>query len=55
MRVAYFDPIHDFAFLKFDPKAVKYMAVEALELRPDLAEGELVVSFDLVLHFDFLF
>ncbi|GJC89502.1 pro-apoptotic serine protease NMA111 [Colletotrichum liriopes] len=35
---AYRDPIHDFAFLRFDPKAVKHMELYALDLRPDLAE-----------------
>ncbi|KAI9772795.1 MAG: hypothetical protein M1839_002296 [Geoglossum umbratile] len=33
----YRDPIHDFGFLRFDPKVIKYMPVAALELRPDLA------------------
>lgn len=36
----YRDPVHDFGFLKFDPKAVKYMTLTAMELRPDLAKGE---------------
>ncbi|KAL2137230.1 hypothetical protein VTI74DRAFT_6441 [Chaetomium olivicolor] len=34
----YRDPIHDFGILKFDPKAIKYMPVAALPLRPDLAK-----------------
>ncbi|KAF4999359.1 hypothetical protein FGRMN_2500 [Fusarium graminum] len=34
----YHDPVHDFGFLKFDPKSVKYMALTAMELRPDLAK-----------------
>lgn len=33
----YRDPVHDFGILKYDPKAVKYMDLSALELRPDLA------------------
>jgi pro-apoptotic serine protease NMA111 len=33
----YRDPVHDFGILRFDPKAIKYMPLEALELRPDLA------------------
>ncbi|KAF2102279.1 trypsin-like serine protease [Rhizodiscina lignyota] len=33
----YRDPVHDFGILKFDPKAIKYMPLAALELRPDLA------------------
>lgn len=35
----YRDPVHDFGILKFDPKAIKYMPVKALPLRPDLAKG----------------
>ncbi|KAJ4007590.1 hypothetical protein NW752_010255 [Fusarium irregulare] len=34
----YRDPIHDFGFLKFDPKKVKYMQLTAMQLRPDLAK-----------------
>ena len=34
----YRDPVHDFGFLRFDPKAIKYMPVAALDLRPDLAK-----------------
>ncbi|MCJ1355015.1 MAG: hypothetical protein MMC33_005006 [Icmadophila ericetorum] len=33
----YVDPVHDFGILKFDPKAIKYMPLTALELRPYLA------------------
>lgn len=33
----YRDPVHDFGFLRFNPKDVKYMKVEQLELRPELA------------------
>jgi len=36
----YRDPIHDFGFLKFDPKKVKYMQLTAMQLRPDLARGK---------------
>lgn len=36
----YRDPVHDFGILKFDPKAIKYMPVKALTLRPDLAKGK---------------
>lgn len=39
----YRDPVHDFGILKFDPKAIKYMPVKALTLRPDLAKGELAM------------
>ncbi|KAK4229924.1 trypsin-like cysteine/serine peptidase domain-containing protein [Podospora fimiseda] len=34
----YRDPVHDFGILKFDPTAIKYMDVAALQLRPDLAK-----------------
>ncbi|TPX08446.1 uncharacterized protein E0L32_010063 [Thyridium curvatum] len=34
----YRDPVHDFGILKFDPKAIKYMPVAALELKPELAK-----------------
>lgn len=34
----YRDPVHDFGFLKFDPTAIKYMKVQLLELRPELAK-----------------
>lgn len=34
----YRDPVHDFGILRFDPKAVKYLQLAQLELRPDLAK-----------------
>ena len=34
----YRDPVHDFGILKFDSKAIKYMPVTQLEMRPDLAK-----------------
>ncbi|KAI6091391.1 Pro-apoptotic serine protease NMA111 [Hypoxylon rubiginosum] len=34
----YRDPVHDFGILRFDPKAIKYMPVAALPMRPDLAK-----------------
>ena len=34
----YRDPIHDFGILRFDPKAIKYMPLTSLPLRPDLAK-----------------
>ncbi|KAI1386413.1 Pro-apoptotic serine protease NMA111 [Hypoxylon trugodes] len=34
----YRDPVHDFGILRFDPKAIKYMPVAALPIRPDLAK-----------------
>ncbi|ANB12470.1 Nma111p [Sugiyamaella lignohabitans] len=37
VKPIYRDPVHDFGFLKFDPKRIKHMKVQALELRPDLA------------------
>lgn len=38
LNAIYRDPVHDFGFLKFDPKEIKYMPVRALELRPELAQ-----------------
>ncbi|KAI9258529.1 trypsin-like cysteine/serine peptidase domain-containing protein [Sporodiniella umbellata] len=38
VHTIYRDPIHDFGFLKFDPKKIKYMPVQQVELRPDLAK-----------------
>ncbi|KAK0100759.1 hypothetical protein ONS95_007209 [Cadophora gregata] len=37
-HVIYYDPIHDFGILRFDPKAVKYMTLIAIPLRPDLTK-----------------
>lgn len=34
----YRDPVHDFGFLKFDPTKLKYIKVQALELKPSLAK-----------------
>ncbi|KAL7753110.1 hypothetical protein RI367_001562 [Sorochytrium milnesiophthora] len=34
----YRDPVHDFGFLRFDPKQIMYMGVAAIPLRPDLAQ-----------------
>lgn len=33
----YRDPVHDFGFLRFDPKAVKFLDVQEIPLRPDRA------------------
>ncbi|KIW75565.1 hypothetical protein Z517_10307 [Fonsecaea pedrosoi CBS 271.37] len=33
----YRDPVHDFGFLRFEPKAIKYMKLEALKLNPQSA------------------
>jgi len=38
----YRDPVHDFGILRFDPKAIRYMPITALPLRPDLAKGMIV-------------
>lgn len=38
VEVAYYDPIHDFAFLKYDPAAIKHADIVALELKPDAAQ-----------------
>lgn len=40
----YRDPVHDFGFLKFDPRAVKHMNLASIELRPDLAKGNNAVE-----------
>ncbi|CCD25601.1 Nma111p NDAI_0F02830 [Naumovozyma dairenensis CBS 421] len=34
----YRDPVHDFGFLKFDPKKIKYSEIQALQLKPSLAK-----------------
>lgn len=33
----YRDPVHDFGFLRFDPSRVRFMTLESIPLRPDLA------------------
>lgn len=38
MRPVYRDPVHDFGILQFDPKAIKYMKVQALGLQPESAK-----------------
>lgn len=35
----YRDPVHDFGFLRYDPKAVKYHQVGQLNLNPAGAKG----------------
>ncbi|KAI3570946.1 hypothetical protein IWW34DRAFT_874426 [Fusarium oxysporum f. sp. albedinis] len=37
VRPVYRDPVHDFGFLKFEPKSLKYMDLIAVELAPGLA------------------
>ncbi|KAJ2903071.1 hypothetical protein MKZ38_010492 [Zalerion maritima] len=34
----YRDPVHDFGILRYDPKAIKYMKIDGLQLRPDSAK-----------------
>jgi S1-C subfamily serine protease len=34
----YRDPVHDFGILRFDPKKIRYINLNSLELRPDLAK-----------------
>ncbi|KAJ9052684.1 hypothetical protein DSO57_1031877 [Entomophthora muscae] len=34
----YRDPVHDFGFLKFNPEDVKYLKLDEISLRPDLAK-----------------
>lgn len=38
VKPIYRDPIHDFGFLQFDPKDIKYMDLDQLELKPELAQ-----------------
>lgn len=38
VKPSYRDPIHDFGFLRFDPTTIKYITVQELCLRPDLAK-----------------
>ncbi|KAH3676150.1 hypothetical protein WICMUC_002172 [Wickerhamomyces mucosus] len=38
VKPIYRDPVHDFGFLKFNPEEIKYMKVQSLDLRPDLAQ-----------------
>jgi S1-C subfamily serine protease len=35
--VLYYDPIHDYGFLKFDPASLKRTVVTELSLKPELA------------------
>ena len=35
----YRDPVHDFGILRFDPKAIKYLTLTPLELRPEFARN----------------
>ncbi|TVQ86760.1 MAG: PDZ domain-containing protein [Deltaproteobacteria bacterium] len=37
LEAVYRDPVHDFGFYRFDPEKVRFMQLEELELRPDLA------------------
>uniref|UniRef100_A0A8H7NNF4 Pro-apoptotic serine protease NMA111 n=1 Tax=Bionectria ochroleuca TaxID=29856 RepID=A0A8H7NNF4_BIOOC len=34
----YRDPVHDFGILRYDPKAIKYMTVDGLDLKPEQAQ-----------------
>ncbi|RVX66593.1 Pro-apoptotic serine protease [Exophiala mesophila] len=38
VRPVYRDPVHDFGILQFDPKAIKYMQLQALKLQPESAK-----------------
>ena len=40
----YRDPVHDFGILRYDPKAIKYMHVDGLDLSPQQAKGKLHLS-----------
>ena len=37
VEAVYRDPVHDFGFLRFDPKAVRFLHPQAIPLRPDRA------------------
>ncbi|GMF05432.1 unnamed protein product [Ambrosiozyma monospora] len=38
VKPIYRDPVHDFGFLQFNPKDIKYMKIDELELKPELAK-----------------
>ncbi|KAK9476208.1 hypothetical protein V1514DRAFT_337627 [Lipomyces japonicus] len=40
----YKDPVHDFGFFKYDPAKVKFLDVEQIDLRPDLAKVGLSIK-----------
>ena len=37
LEAVYYDPVHDFAFFRFDPKAIRHMKVVELDLKPEQA------------------
>lgn len=40
----YRDPVHDFGILRYDPKAIKYMTVTGLDIKPEQAQGGFCVD-----------
>lgn len=42
-RPLYIDPIHDFAFLKYDPEGIQNTTIDGLGLSPNGAFGNLPV------------
>ncbi|NNJ71685.1 MAG: trypsin-like peptidase domain-containing protein, partial [Enterobacterales bacterium] len=38
LKPIYRDPVHDFGFFQYDPKALRHQKVRSLDLRPDLAK-----------------
>ncbi|KAK9234983.1 hypothetical protein V1525DRAFT_435114 [Lipomyces kononenkoae] len=44
LRPIYRDPIHDFGFFQYDPEKVKFLEVEQIDLRPDLARVGLSIK-----------
>ncbi|KAK9457322.1 hypothetical protein V1511DRAFT_493318 [Dipodascopsis uninucleata] len=44
LQPIYRDPVHDFGFFKFDPDKIKFLDVEEIELRPDLAKVGLSIK-----------
>lgn len=37
VRPIYYDPVHDFAFMRFDPSKVKFMDLQEVRLAPEAA------------------
>ncbi|KAK9449474.1 uncharacterized protein V1518DRAFT_416099 [Limtongia smithiae] len=44
LRPIYRDPVHDFGFFQYDPERVKFLDVEEIDLRPDLARVGLSIK-----------
>ncbi|KAK7203393.1 hypothetical protein BZA70DRAFT_241264 [Myxozyma melibiosi] len=44
LRPIYRDPVHDFGFFQYDPEKIRFLDVEEIELRPDLAKVGLSIK-----------